>query len=277
MNSNPARPGFVAAAFESVRQSLLRVVHRRLRYAVLAYVALALLAWFGGHAALASGRTEGRQLFCVVAWWLLGTVLMPWGALFVGIQVVHGPIEDRTFQYLFLRPVPRPALLLGQWIAASIVAVVFSVTGACLLFAVVAVRPGLWPDGLDWSLLRTFGMTLAVGSVAYCAVAAFLGAWFRRPLVVGTIFVVGLQTLAANLDVSAGLRRLTILDPLRRLVIAGVEPDPRLAQALWPAERDPRSELVGSPLLDLGVLTIVCLVFAAWIHARTEYDSRERE
>ncbi len=277
MNTIPARPGFIASAVESVRQSLLRVVHRRLRYVALAYLALALLAWFGGHAALASGKMQGRQLFCVVAWWLLGTVLMPWSALFVGIQVVHGPIEDRTFQYLFLRPVPRPALLLGQWLAASIVAAVFSAAAVALLFAILAARPGLWPDGLEWSLLRTFSLTMAVGSVAYCAVAAFLGAWSRRPLVVATIFVVGLQTLAANLDVSAGLRRLTILDPLRRLVIAGVEPDPRLAEALWPAERDPRSELVGSPILDLGLLTVVCLAFAAWIHARTEYDSRERE
>lgn len=277
MNAMPARPGFVAAVFESVRQSLVRVVHRRLRYVALTYLALALLAWFGGHVALASGRMEGRQLFCVVAWWLLGTVLMPWSALFIGIQVVHGPIEDRTFQYLFLRPVPRPALLLGQWLAASIVAALFSVAAVALLFAVLASRPGLWPEGREWSLLHTFAVTLAVGGVAYCAVAALLGAWLRRPLVVATIFVVGLQTLAANLDVSAGLRRLTILDPLRRLVIAGVEPDPRLAEALWPAERDPRSELVGSPMFDLAVLTLVCLAFAAWIHSRTEYDSRERE
>jgi hypothetical protein len=90
-------------------------------------------------------------------------------------------------------------------------------------------------------------------------------------------FVVGLQTLTANLPVSAGLRSLTIVDPLRRLVLDGIEPGRQLAEALWPAEFDYRREPVGEPVQDLAWLIGVCLVLALWSYCRTEYDSRPRE
>ncbi|MEO6597016.1 MAG: hypothetical protein ABIP94_19900 [Planctomycetota bacterium] len=116
-----------------------------------------------------------------------------------------------------------------------------------------------------------------MGALAYAAVGAFLSAAFRRPLVWAAFFVVGLQMLTANLAVSAGLRQLTITDPLRRQVLDGIEPDSRLARILWPAEREFDREMIGEPLRDLTLFTLVCLGLAPWRYSRTEYDSRDRE
>jgi hypothetical protein len=219
---------------------------------------------------------DGEDMLCVLAWWLLGTVLMPWGTLYLAVQAIHGSIEDRTFQYLFLRPVGRVPLLLGSTLAVAIAGAVQVVLAVGALFLGVATNPDAWAAGVDARAAWVCAWTFAAGAGAYAAVGALFAAAFRRPLVWAAFFVVGLQQLTANLPVSAGLRRLTITDPMRRTMLDRLEPDPRLADALWPAE-DFRLELVGEPLRDLAVLTAVALAIAAWVYRRTEYDSRLRE
>ena len=276
MNGQRQRPSYFATVVESARQTVLTLLGDRMLWVLAASGVL-----LAGLGFLLSSRARddfaAPRLFCVLAWWLHGTVLMPWTTLYLGITVVHGPIEDRTFQYTFLRPVDRSALLFGKWLGICAVAVPIAVSGVALLFAGLAARPSAWPDGLEWRLPFVFAAVVAGGAVVYAAIAALFAVWLRRPLVMAALFVVGLQTVTANLHVSAGLRRITVVDPLRRLVMDGIEPDAVLAQALWPAERDFRSEEVGTPVRDLAVLAGTALVLAMWIYRRTEYDSRDRE
>lgn len=276
MNDLRRTPGTLATVLESARQTLLLSCRDRFWWVVgIGLLVLPALAYV--LAGRANERIDGRSLYCVLAWWLLGTVVVPWLTLYLGVQSVHGRIEDRTFQYWFLRPVGRGALLVGTWLAVVAMASAATVLGVVASFAAVAAHGELWPDGVDWRLAWVFCSVLVAGTVAYGAVAALLATWFRRPLVWAAVFVVGLQMLAANLPVSAGLRRLTITDPLRRMMLDSIEPDGRLAQRLWPAEREFRSELIEHPLRDLAVLVAVALALAVWAYGRTEYDSRERE
>lgn len=275
MNALAGRLGFVATTLESARQTAVRLASRRvLRLGLALAVLLFGAAWLVGRNAHESN--DGHALFCVLAWWVHGTVLMPWGTLFLGVQAVHGSIEDRTFQYLFLRPVGRAPLLLGAWLAVALAGVVVAVLGTFALFAGMALHADRWALGVDPSAALVVATAFAGGAVAYAAAAAWLSTAFRRPLVWATFFVVGLQQLTANLPVSAGLRALTITDPMRRMLLDGLEPDPRLAESLWPAE-DFRLELLGTPWRDLAVLIAVMLALAAWAHRTTEYDSRVRE
>lgn len=222
-------------------------------------------------------RVDGRTLFCLLAWWLGAVVLLPWGTLYLGVTAVHGPLEDRTCLYEFLRPAPRACLLLGKCLAVAVVsALAASVIGTALYFG-VASQPERWVDGLEPDLLLSFLQIYAIAACAYAASAAFFSACFRRPLAWGAFFVVGLQMLTANLPVSAGLRQLTITDPLRRLVLDLINPDQRLARALWPAEREYQPDLTGAPIRDLLVFTGVSLLLALWTYSKTEYDARHRE
>ena len=83
--------------------------------------------------------------------------------------------------------------------------------------------------------------------------------------------------LAANLPVSAGLRRLTITDPMRRMILDRIEPSPRLARMLWPAEREFSYDDIGAPVQNLAWFTLACLLVAVVCYVRTEYDSRSRD
>lgn len=276
MSDPRARTSWFGAMVASAGQTAsLLVRNRMLHLFVLGGLALAVLAF--AVSGRAPEKVDNRSLYCLLAWWMLGTVFVPWSSLYLAVQAVHGPIEDRTFQYVFVRPVSRAPLLLGAWLGVCALAVPLAAASGLALFAALAVRPAFWAEGVEWHLVLAFLPILAVGAVAHAAVGMLFATVFRRPLVMAALFVVGLQTITANLRVSAGLRRLTILDPLRRLVLDRVEPDARLAQDLWPAERDFRSELVGTPISDLTILVLVCTVLAVWRHARAEYDSRDRE
>lgn len=268
-------PGPIATTIEAARQTLAMLRHRRLRWHLAVLLGLGALAYV--LAGRVQDRLDGRALYCLLAWWVLGTVVVPWSTLLLGVQSVHGEIEDRTSQYLFLRPVGRVPLLIGKWLAVSVGATAIGAAGAAVLFAALAARPALWPDGVDASLLTTFVGALALAALAYAAVAVLLGATCRRPLAWAAFFVIGVQMLAANLPVSAGLRQLTITDPLRRLILDQVEPDARLARILWPAEQDFRPEMVGMPVRGLLMFTLACVALAAWRYATTEYESRNRD
>jgi hypothetical protein len=274
MNATPRSLGFVATCAVATAQTLARLRHHRVWwFAAAGGLLLAAAAWLVTRRA--HERTDSTELFCILAWWVLGTVLMPWLVLWLGVQVVHGALEDRTFQYLFLRPVGRVPLLLGRFVAVAVVGAVLAVAGTtALAVGVAAGAPGA--DPAIWTAWQVFVPTLALGSVAYAAAAMVFATFCNRPLVWAAFFVVGLQQLTANLPVSAGMRQLTITDPMRRLVFDGLEPNPRLAEALWPAEPSAQ-DLIGAPITDLAWFSGVCLVLAMLAWRSIEYDARPRD
>jgi len=276
---NAPRPlGFVATVVESARQTALRLRHHRIwTLVVIGAAALYGIAWLVGYQVGQRTEDDGVIAYCNLAWWLQATVVTPWLTLYLGVQALHGGLEDRTFQYLFLRPVSRTALLLGNWLAVSLVGASVGALGAVILFAGMADNRELWPDGADWRYAGAFAGACAIAATAYAAAAMAFSAWFRRPLVWAAFFVVGLQQVVANLPISAGLRSATITDPLRRFVLDAIEPTQRLARNLWPAEATFDPEQVGAPLLDLTWFVLVALAIAAWVYARTEYDARARD
>jgi hypothetical protein len=277
MTAPPCLPGFLAATVESARQTLWRLLRWRsvLWLCLLAPLVLAIVGWMIGGRDL--GRIDGRGAYCMLAWWLHASVLMPWLCTFLGVRAVHAPLEDRTFQYLFLRPVARSALLLGAWFAAALVGAAVSACWATALFVGVSRHEALWPNGPEWQLVQVFASGGALAGAAYAAAAALFATALRRPLLWAAVFVVGLQQLTANLPVSAGLRQLTLADPLRRFVLDGIEPGRDLARALWPQETSWREELVGEPGWELVRFGGICLLLAAITYSRTDYDARPRD
>lgn len=261
---------------EIARQTTLLLLQNRLLWIVLVVeLGVAVLGFCVGIDP--PRQMFGRDLYPRLCWWLLGNVLLPWTAMYFGVQAVHGDIEDRTFQYLFLRPVPRSAILLGKSLAVAMVAAALSVSGALLLFLALLLHGNLWPDPVEWYLLQAFVQGFVLAALAYTAVAVFFAARLRRPLVWSACFIVGLQYFIANLPAKAGIRVLTVADPLRRFLFDSIEPDRRLARALWPAERDFQADHIGHPVQNLLCIAAVALVLALLSYTRSEYDSRERE
>jgi ABC-2 type transport system permease protein len=269
-------PGAIAVVVESARQTLVLLLQHRLLWLVLlaevVFTFLALMVGRDDHREM-----SGRHMYSMLTWWLMMQALMPWVTMFFGIQAVHGDIEERTFQYLFLRPVPRAAVLVGKWLAVSVLGAGIVALGVTTMFLAMSRRDDLWVDGVEWNLLGAFAIAGAFGAPAYAAVAAFFSARFKWPLVWSAVFIVGLQYFIGNLPAKASIRVITVADPIRRLLLDRIDPDRRTARWMWPTEREFNPDLIGQPELNLAIITLVALLLAAYYYTRTEYDSRARE
>jgi hypothetical protein len=268
--------GPIRTVLEIARQTaMLQLQNRLYRLLPLAMAAAAALVFLVGMDPPSS--LSGRKLFAVVSWWIVANVLLPWTTMYFGVHAVHGDVEDRTFQYLFLRPVPRWAVYLGKCLAVAGLSFAMHALGVALVFGAGSLHPDMWSDGLEWNLFWVLISACALLSVAYATVAGFFGAWFRRPLVWSAAFIVFGQLFLANLPAKAGIRHATIADPVRRFVFDRVDLGDNLQRALWPAERNFKAELIGEPLFDLSVFVAVALLLGLLAYTRSEYDSRERD
>jgi ABC-type transport system involved in multi-copper enzyme maturation permease subunit len=268
--------GFLRATVEIARQTVLLLMQNRLLWVVgAAQLAMPALSYLLGGSI--DETHTGRHDYALTTWTLFVFVLVPWTTLYCGVQAVHGDIEDRTFQYLFLRPVPRASILLGKLLAVAALSTALFCFGAAAWFLGFAARTALWPDGVEFELVGVYAQAIAMAAAAYAAIAVLFAARLRRPLVWGACFIVGLEVFVGNLPSKASIRYLTITDPVRRFLLDRLNPDRRLARELWPWEHEFKPELVGQPVLNLAILAAVATALALWFYTRSEYDSRERE
>ncbi len=266
-------------SLEAARQGLLILLRSRMVPVAIAVCALVSLLLAVIAVNDSPGNVTGGEFFQLLAYWLFVQVLTPWVTMYFAVQLVHGDVEDRTFQYLFLRPVPRSAILIGKWLSAWVVGALIMVVAVLVLYALLALFPISWRRGTGPGPSEPLAYLKALGAAAgaYSAVACLLAARFRRPLIWSAAFIVGLEYGLANLPPQASVRVLTVADPVRRMLLLDLEPSGMQARRIWPWMRDWDPTLLGNPLGSLIFLCVVCLLLAVWVYSRTEYDSRPRE
>ena len=92
--------------------------------------------------------------------------------------------------YLFTRPIRRGAVLVGKYLAYLACTVLVVLPSVMAVYFLIVPR-------LGGSLAATFPalvkdlVILAVALAVYGALFAFVGAWFKRPLVTGLVFLFG--------------------------------------------------------------------------------------
>lgn len=124
--------------------------------------------------------------------------LLPLAAIFYGGPALVDEMEGRTLTYLTLRPVPKPVLFLGKWLAGFAVATLLVVVPVLMLLGVGAFSAG--EVGQADALVKIFGATI-LGIAAYTAIFAALGALFARSLISGIIYFVVFEMIFASLPV----------------------------------------------------------------------------
>ena len=263
---------------EAARQALALLLRGRF-VLLLAGLAVAFGAAFVLLPHRAVDDTRGDVFFGLVAYGLLLQFALPFTLLYVGVTAVHGDIEDRTATYLFVRPVGRSSLLLGKWLAASVLGLLLAVLALVCLHLGLVVHGGRWRSGIgpDAGKLWVFAAAAALGAFPYGAIGALFGAIGRRPLVLGGIFLAGWEVIVSNLPPQAGVRGATVADPLRRFLIEHAEPVAQFREALQMTLDGQVPQAQGEPVASLAKFTLVVLVLALAIYTRREYDSRLRE
>jgi ABC-type transport system involved in multi-copper enzyme maturation permease subunit len=209
-------------------------------------------------------RMTGPGIFGFMIWVLYVRFIVPVLGVFYGTSLMADEVEDKTITYLFTRPIRRGAVLFGKYLAYLGCTVSVVLPSVMLVYLMIVPMQGsLGASFID--LVKDL-MMLALGLAVYGAAFAFVGAKFKRPLIVGLIFIFGWEQAA--LAFPGYLKRFTIAYYLQGLVPHAMPSDSVLSLIQGAFRESPT--LAGS-LVGLAVILVVFVTVAAWVVERREY------
>jgi ABC-type transport system involved in multi-copper enzyme maturation permease subunit len=209
-------------------------------------------------------RMAGPAIFGLMIWIFYLRFTVPVLGVFYGTSLMADEVEDKTITYLFTRPIPRGAVLVGKYLAYLACTVFVVLPSVVLVYLlVVPIRGSLGGSFLD--LLKDLTL-LAVGLAVYGAVFAFVGAKFKRPLLIGLIFIFGWEQAA--LAFPGYLKRFTVAYYLQGLVPHAMPSDSVMSLIQGIFRESPT--LLGS-IAGLVAIWAVFLFLGAWVVSRREY------
>lgn len=197
------------------------------------------------------------QAFVLMA---LATVFVPLLALLVGTHAMASEREGGTLPFLFTRPIPRAAVVLGKGATAILVAVAASAVAVTLVYVAMGLPTGAQLGG---AIAATATMAMAL-----TAIFVLLGTVLQRSLYAGLAYIALYEGLLGN--VVAGRAGASVTWHGRRLISA------------WAGEALPfdlaslYTGSVAASVLTLALVTLAALAGAALWADRREYGLREK-
>jgi ABC-2 type transport system permease protein len=209
-------------------------------------------------------KMDGPAIFGMMIWMFFIRFSVPVLSIFYGTSLIADEVEDKTITFLFTRPIPRGAVLVGKYIAflaSTLLVVLPSVMLVWLL--VVPIRGSLGGSFIE--LVKDLAI-LAVGFAVYGSFFAFVGAKFKRPLMIALFFVFAWENAA--LLFPGYTRRFTIAHYLQGLVPHAMPSDSTVSLIQSVFQETPA---LATSLFWLTAIWAVCLWLATRVVERREY------
>ncbi len=209
-------------------------------------------------------EVTGPMIFGLMIWAFFVRFSVPVLAVFYGTSLIADEVEDRTITYLFTRPIPREAVLIGKYLAYLVCTTFVVLPAVVLVWLLIVPIGGQLADSFV-DLMKDLAL-LVIGLAVYGAVFALVGARFKRPLLAGLLFIFGWEVLVMALPGS--FRLFTVAHYLHGLVPHAMPGDSTLSllQSLFR-----EVPTLTESLLWLTVTEVTCLFLAARSVARKEY------
>jgi len=210
-------------------------------------------------------QIRGDAIFGGVIWLLFIRVIVPLLGVFYGTALIADEVDDKTITYLFTRPIPRSAVVVGKYLAYLACTILLVLPSVMIVFFLIVPIGGGSIGETFPSLVADLGM-LVVGLAAYGAVFALVGTRLKRPLVVGLVFAFGWEP--AVLLFPGYLKRLTVAYYMQALVTHEMPQDSSMSMLLQIFHEVPS---VAVSLLALAAIVGVTLWFAGRAVEQREY------
>ena len=207
---------------------------------------------------------DGPAIFGMMIWMFFVRFSVPVLSIFYGTSLIADEVEDKTITFLFTRPIPRGAVLVGKYLAflaSTLIVVLPSVMLVWML--VVPIRGTL---GASFVPLVKDLLILATGFAVYGAFFAYIGAKFKRPLMIALFFVFAWENAA--LLFPGYMRRFTIAHYLQGLVPHAMPSDSTVSLIQSVFQETPT---LTTSIFWLVVIWAVFLWLAARVVERREY------
>jgi ABC-type transport system involved in multi-copper enzyme maturation permease subunit len=269
----PKAPGFLTSALRVFDLSVGEMLWSRrtifmalvVGAPVVISLCLRLLDALGAPVFRVNGMTmAGPAIFGLMIWVFYLRFTVPVLGVFYGTSLIADEVEDKTITYLFTRPIPKGAVLVGKYFA-YLACTIFVVLPSVMIvyLAIVPMRGSLGASFID--LIKDLTL-LAIGLSVYGAVFAFIGAKFKRPLLIGLIFIFGWEQAA--LAFPGYLKKFTVAYYLQALVPHAM-PNDGVVSLIQGIFRETPS--LGESLFWLAVILLGFLWWAAVSVERKEY------
>jgi ABC-type transport system involved in multi-copper enzyme maturation permease subunit len=233
---------------------------------VLVAAALRIVAQLYGSRFRVNGApVAGSAVFGMMIWLLYVRFIVPVLGVFYGTSLIADEVDDKTITYLFTRPIPRRAVLLGKYFAYLACTVLLVLPSVVVVFFLIVPTGGSTIGGSFPLLASDLGM-LAVGLTAYGAVFALVGTRLRRPLIAGLVFAFGWEP--GVLLFPGYLKRLTVAYYLQALVTHEMPQDSAVAVLMQVFHEVPS---IGTSLMALGLIVVLALWLASRAVEEREY------
>ena len=203
------------------------------------------------------------DVFGMMIWLLFLRFSVPVLGVFYGTALIADEVEDKTITYLFTRPIPRAAVLIGKYLAYLACTTLVVLPAVTIIY--FALVPLAQVPASFGQLLEDLGI-LALGLAVYGALFALMGASLKRPLITGLVFAFGWEQIA--LLVPGYLRQFTVAYHLQALVPHAM-PSGRVVSLLQAVFRDTPSPVAS--VFWLLAMMGACLVLAARAVERREF------
>lgn len=165
--------------------------------------------------------------------------------------------ESRSLVWLLTRPLPRPAIYLATFLGALPWCLLFGVGG----FAALCLAGG----AVGREAFAAFWPAAVGGTVAFAALFHLIGATFRRPVVVGLVYVFFFEALVALLP---GSLKLLSLSFYARSLIYNEAVDAGYPGAMLDV---PEAVSAATAWAVLAAATVMLLLAGAWRFGRSEF------
>ena len=114
-------------------------------------------------------------------------------ALFYGTSICSEDVEAKTLAYVTTRPVSKPAIVVGKYLAYTLITILMAGAGTVFSFFTLNAERLLQPS-LYLELFRALAV-LSLGLMTYNAFFTFFGAVFRRAIFFGLVFGFGWENV----------------------------------------------------------------------------------
>src|SRR5437867_5448422 len=177
-------------------------------------------------------------------------------SLFYGTALISEEVEGKTLTYLFLRPIPKPAIMVGKYLALVWTSVLLVLPTVVFSYLILYLRDDLRPFWEDVGVLGKDMGIVFLALLAYGAFFSLLGAWLKHPILAGLIYSFGWEGLVSYLP--GFTRKLTVTHYIQSIFPHENAP---ASLAMLFGERTQAPEAVSMLLLMTALfLAAACLV-----------------
>ncbi len=209
---------------------------------------------------------SSAAIFGLMVWVFFLRFAVPVLAVFYGTALIADEVEDKTLTYLFTRPIPRGAVLVGKYLAYLVCTMAVVLPSLVVIYLLIYSRAGTDMGSGFVDLLKDL-VAIGIGLAVYGALFAWVGAQFKRPLLTGLAFVFAWEP--AILVVPGYLKQLTVAYYLQGLVPHALPADASTLGFLQALFQEFPS--LGSALVSLAFIAVVTLTLASRAVSRREY------